>query len=95
VVVMAFDEAGQARQRLRRKVEICTPPTSLTEKAGITPQDIIFDPNILNVARGMENPIITRWISLSVDTRIRHPAPLQGERRRPHISFPSRQQRRA
>ncbi|MBM4132311.1 MAG: methionine synthase [Nitrospira sp.] len=54
VVVMAFDEAGQA-DTLERKVEICTRAYKLlTEKVGFPPQDIIFDPNILTVATGIE-----------------------------------------
>ncbi|MDX1952462.1 MAG: methionine synthase [Verrucomicrobiota bacterium] len=54
VVVMAFDEVGQA-DTAKRKVEICTRSYKLlTEKVGFPPQDIIFDPNILTVATGME-----------------------------------------
>ncbi|MEO3385878.1 methionine synthase [Mesorhizobium sp. CAU 1741] len=54
VVVMAFDEAGQADTKAR-KVEICTRAYKLlTEQAGFAPQDIIFDPNIFAVATGIE-----------------------------------------
>jgi len=54
VVVMAFDEAGQADSR-ERKVEICSRAYRiLTEEVGFPPQDIIFDPNILTVATGIE-----------------------------------------
>jgi 5-methyltetrahydrofolate--homocysteine methyltransferase len=54
VVVMAFDEAGQA-DTSERKVEICQRAYRLlTEEAGFAPQDIIFDPNILAVATGLE-----------------------------------------
>ena len=54
MVVMAFDEKGQA-DTAARKVEICTRSYRLlTEQAGVPPQDIIFDPNILTVATGME-----------------------------------------
>jgi 5-methyltetrahydrofolate--homocysteine methyltransferase len=54
VVVMAFDEAGQA-DTLERKVEICTRAYRLlTEEVGFPPQDVIFDPNILTVATGIE-----------------------------------------
>ena len=54
VVVMAFDEVGQA-DTLERKVEICTRAYKiLTEAIGFPPQDIIFDPNILTVATGIE-----------------------------------------
>jgi 5-methyltetrahydrofolate--homocysteine methyltransferase len=54
VVVMAFDEAGQA-DTVERKVEICTRAYRLlTEKIGFPQQDIIFDPNVLTVATGIE-----------------------------------------
>jgi len=54
VVVMAFDEQGQADTRAR-KVEICTRAYKLlTEQAGFAPEDIIFDPNIFAVATGIE-----------------------------------------
>lgn len=54
VIVMAFDEVGQADTR-ERKVEICYRAYKiLTEKVGFPPQDIIFDPNIFAVATGIE-----------------------------------------
>ena len=54
VVVMAFDEAGQA-DTLARKTEICARAYKiLTEQVGFPPQDIIFDPNIFAVATGIE-----------------------------------------
>jgi 5-methyltetrahydrofolate--homocysteine methyltransferase len=54
VIVMAFDEEGQAADR-KRKVEICRRAYQLlTEKAGFAPEDIIFDVNILTVATGIE-----------------------------------------
>jgi len=54
VVVMAFDEAGQA-DSYARKVEICARAYRiLTEEAGFPPEDIIFDPNIFAVATGIE-----------------------------------------
>ena len=54
VVVMAFDEQGQA-DTFERKVAICTRAYKLlTEKAGFPPEDIIFDPNIFAVATGIE-----------------------------------------
>lgn len=54
VVVMAFDEQGQA-DTIERKVSICERAYKLlTEKAGFPPQDIIFDPNIFAVATGIE-----------------------------------------
>ncbi|MCD4691271.1 MAG: methionine synthase, partial [Calditrichales bacterium] len=54
VVVMAFDEKGQA-ETIERKVNICLRAYKiLTEKAGFPSQDIIFDPNIFAVATGIE-----------------------------------------
>jgi 5-methyltetrahydrofolate--homocysteine methyltransferase len=54
VVVMAFDEQGQADTQ-NRKVEICTRAyEALTQKIGFPPEDIIFDPNIFAVATGIE-----------------------------------------
>jgi 5-methyltetrahydrofolate--homocysteine methyltransferase len=54
VVVMAFDEQGQA-DTADRKVEICTRAYRLlTEQVGFPPEDIIFDPNIFAVATGIE-----------------------------------------
>ena len=54
VVVMAFDEKGQA-VTLERKIEICTRAYHLlTEKAGFPPEDIIFDPNVLTIGTGMK-----------------------------------------
>src|SRR5271165_2682510 len=54
VVVMAFDEQGQA-DTLERKVSICARAYRLlTEKAGFPPEDIVFDPNIFAVATGIE-----------------------------------------
>jgi 5-methyltetrahydrofolate--homocysteine methyltransferase len=70
VVVMAFDEQGQA-DNLKRRIEICQRSYDLlTQKVGFPPQDIIFDPNILTVATGLEehnNYAVdfieaTRWI---------------------------------
>jgi 5-methyltetrahydrofolate--homocysteine methyltransferase len=54
VVVMAFDEAGQADTQAR-KHEICARSyTLLTETVGFPPEDIIFDPNVFAVATGIE-----------------------------------------
>ena len=70
VVVMAFDERGQA-DTLERKIEVCARSYKiLTAQVGFPPQDIIFDPNVLTVATGIEehngyavNFIeATRWI---------------------------------
>lgn len=70
VVIMAFDEKGQADTLARRK-EICARSYKiLTEQVGFPPHDIIFDPNVLTVATGIEehnNYAVdfieaTRWI---------------------------------
>jgi len=70
VVVMAFDEQGQAAS-YEDKIRICTRAYKiLTEEIGFPPEDIIFDPNVLTVATGMEehnNYAVdfiraTRWI---------------------------------
>lgn len=70
IIVMAFDESGQADTR-QRKVEICARSYRLlTEKVGFPPEDIIFDPNIFAVATGIDehnNYAVdfieaTRWI---------------------------------
>lgn len=54
MVVMAFDEQGQAAT-LKEKVRICQRAFKiLTEEVGIAPHDIIFDPNVLTVATGIE-----------------------------------------
>jgi 5-methyltetrahydrofolate--homocysteine methyltransferase len=54
VIVMAFDEKGQADTK-ERKVEICHRAYKiLTQQVGFAPQDIIFDPNIFAVATGIE-----------------------------------------
>jgi 5-methyltetrahydrofolate--homocysteine methyltransferase len=54
VVVMAFDEKGQA-DTLQRRVDICGRAYKiLTEEVGYDPQDIIFDPNIFAIATGIE-----------------------------------------
>nr|WP_306180139.1 methionine synthase [Vibrio splendidus] len=54
VIVMAFDELGQADTR-ERKVEICTNAYNiLVDEVGFPPEDIIFDPNIFAVATGID-----------------------------------------
>jgi 5-methyltetrahydrofolate--homocysteine methyltransferase len=54
VIVMAFDEKGQA-DTLERKVEICTRAYRiLVDEVGFPPEDIIFDPNVFAVATGIE-----------------------------------------
>src|SRR6195256_6474194 len=70
VVVMAFDEKGQA-DTFERKIEICARVYRLlVEEIGFPPEDIIFDPNVLTVATGIEEHNsyaktfieATRWI---------------------------------
>ncbi len=70
VVVMAFDEQGQA-DTLERRIAVCRRAYDLlTQKAGLPPADIIFDPNIFAVATGLEEHSrygvdyldATRWI---------------------------------
>jgi len=70
VIVMAFDEEGQA-STYERRIEICKRAYDiLTQKVGFPPEDIIFDPNVLAIATGMEehnNYAVdfinaTRWI---------------------------------
>ncbi|MFT3753134.1 MAG: methionine synthase [Paludibacter sp.] len=70
VVVMAFDEKGQA-DSFERKKEICSRAYHLlVDKVGFPPQDIIFDPNVLAIATGIEEHNnygvdfinATRWI---------------------------------
>ncbi len=71
MVVMAFDEKGQATT-YERKIEVCGRAYKLlTEKADVSPHDIIFDPNVLTVATGMKEHDryaidfirATRWIT--------------------------------
>jgi len=70
VIVMAFDEAGQA-DTFARKTEICARAYKLLiEQVGFPPEDIIFDPNIFAIATGIEEHAnyavdfieATRWI---------------------------------
>ncbi len=70
VVVMAFDERGQA-DNFERKIEVCRRSYDLlTERIGFPAQDIIFDPNVLTVGTGIEEHAnyavdfirATRWI---------------------------------
>jgi 5-methyltetrahydrofolate--homocysteine methyltransferase len=73
-VIMAFDEKGQA-DSLARRIEICTRAYNiLVNEVGFPPEDIIFDPNVLTVATGMEehnNYALdfiesTRWIKANL-----------------------------
>ncbi|GAC1656272.1 MAG: methionine synthase [Candidatus Dormibacteraceae bacterium] len=75
VVVMAFDEQGQA-DTAKRKVEICERAYRLlTEKVGFPPADIIFDPNVLAVATGIEehNPYAKAFIEAAGEIKRRCP----------------------
>ncbi len=74
VVVMAFDEAGQADTRAR-KVEICERAYALLTGIGFPPEDIIFDPNIFAVATGIEehNNYAVDFIEAARDIRARCP----------------------
>jgi len=74
VIVMAFDEQGQA-DNFERKIDICARAYKLlTEQADFAPNDIIFDPNVLTVATGLEehrNYAVdfieaTRWIKTNL-----------------------------
>lgn len=74
VVVMAFDEQGQA-DNYDRRVEICSRSYRiLVEEVGFNPADIIFDPNVLTVATGLEEHnnyavdfiAATRWIKTNL-----------------------------
>jgi len=73
VVVMAFDEQGQASS-YEEKIRICQRAYNILVEVGFPPEDIIFDPNILTVATGMEehnNYAVdfinaTRWIKANL-----------------------------
>ena len=74
VIAMAFDEKGQA-DTFERKIEICERMYCLlTKKAGFHPSDIIFDPNVLAIATGIESHNTyamdfiraTEWIKLNL-----------------------------
>ncbi|MFM9010068.1 MAG: methionine synthase, partial [Planctomycetota bacterium] len=76
VVVMAFDEEGQATDT-ERKVAICRRAYRLlTEQAGFAPQDIVFDPNILTVATGIEEHDRYALNFLDATRRIKEEMPL-------------------
>ncbi len=93
---MAFDEKGQA-DTVERKVEICTRAYRiLTEEVGFPPEDIIFDPNILTVATGMEEHNDYAVAFIEATRRIKAALPgAQGERgRQQHLVLLPRQQRR-
>ncbi len=76
VVVMAFDEQGQADTE-DRKVEICKRSYEiLTKKVGFAPEDIIFDPNIFAVATGIEEHNNYAIDFIEATRRIRKEMPL-------------------
>ena len=83
VVVMAFDEQGQAATYRGEDPDLCAGVSLLVDEVGFPPEDIIFDPNILTVATGMEE-----HNNYAVDFIERHaldqaePAACEGERRR-------------
>ncbi|MFE0499487.1 methionine synthase [Lysobacter soli] len=75
VVVMAFDEAGQA-DTIERKVEICSRAYKLlTETIGFPPEDIIFDPNVFAIATGIEehNDYAVAFIEATRELKRRFP----------------------
>ena len=75
VVVMAFDERGQA-DTIERKVEICRRAYGLlTGRAGWNPADIIFDPNVLAIATGLEEHNAYAINFIEAARRIRDPCP--------------------
>ncbi len=75
VIVMAFDETGQA-ETAERKVEICARAYHLlVEEAGFAPEDIIFDPNIFAVATGIaeHNEYALAWLEAAARIRAELP----------------------
>jgi 5-methyltetrahydrofolate--homocysteine methyltransferase len=74
VVVMAFDEVGQADTK-DRKVEICERAYKLLTGIGFPPEDIIFDPNVFAVATGIEehNNYAVDFIEAVKEIRVRCP----------------------
>ena len=75
VVVMAFDEQGQA-DTVERKVNICVRSYQLlTQSAGLAPEDLIFDPNIFAVATGIEAHNRYSLDFIEATTRIRERCP--------------------
>src|SRR6218665_3651010 len=78
VIVMAFDEVGQADTK-ERKIEICHRAYKiLTEQVGFDPQDIIFDPNIFAVATGLEEHNNYGVDFINATRRIKELMPLTG-----------------
>jgi len=82
VVVMAFDEQGQAAT-LADKIRICERAYRiLVDEVGFPPEDIIFDPNILTVARASRSTTTTRWTSSKPRAGSRPTCRTQSQRRR-------------
>lgn len=75
VVVMAFDEQGQAADVPRRLEILGRAYRILTETVGFAPQDIIFDPNVLTIATGMEehNRYGLDYIEATTELKKRYP----------------------
>jgi 5-methyltetrahydrofolate--homocysteine methyltransferase len=75
VIVMAFDEQGQAADVERRVSILSRAYRILTEEVGFPPQDIVFDPNILTVATGMEehNDYAATFIEATRQLKARFP----------------------
>ena len=97
VIVMAFDETGQA-DSLQRRIDVCARAYELlTERADFPPNDIIFDPNVLTVATGLEehrNYAVdfieaVRWIKANLPGRAHQ------RRHQQRFVFVPRKQRRA
>ena len=93
VVVMAFDEKGQA-DTVERKVAICERAYRLlTETVGFPPEDIIFDPNIFAVATGIEehNRYSLDFIEATAAIKARMPARARERRRQQRLLLVPRQ----
>ena len=93
VVVMAFDEQGQA-DTVARKVAICERSYELlTEQVGFPPEDIIFDPNIFAVATGIEehNNYAHDFIEATRGDQARLPARAHQRRRQQRVVLVPRQ----
>ena len=75
VVVMAFDDKGQAAD-MERKVEICVRSFKLlVDRVGFNPNDIIFDPNILTIATGIEEHNTYGMAFIEATRRIKQQCP--------------------
>src|SRR5438067_12392491 len=74
VIVMAFDEKGQADTK-ERKIEICERAYKLLTEDGWPPEDLIFDPNVLAVATGIEehNDFARAFIDAIIEIKRRCP----------------------